>query len=163
MWNHAKKSMKHLKRPTSLISHWLPVEMVHNGPKLCKRKRVATRCKIFQEVSRYAIWKLTSWRFRKCGVFLFYNFLNPSYSCPKSGQISIFFFGKIAVSKKIDTATILRFRSNPPERSFKIGFRNFSREDLAWIFFLCAYFFFLTPHNFDDKLKISDSVDFEQP
>ena len=36
MWNHAKNSMKQLKQPTSLISHWFPVEMVHNGPKLCK-------------------------------------------------------------------------------------------------------------------------------
>ena len=31
------------------------------------------QCKIFQEVSEDAIWKLTSWRFRKCGSFLFYN------------------------------------------------------------------------------------------
>ena len=39
MWNHAKKSMKQLERPTSLISHWFPMEMVDNGPKLYKRKR----------------------------------------------------------------------------------------------------------------------------
>ena len=36
-WNHAKNSMKQLKRPTSLIYHWFSVEMVHNGQKLCKR------------------------------------------------------------------------------------------------------------------------------
>ncbi len=94
MWNHAKNSMKQLKRPTSLISYWLPVKIVQNGPKLCKRKRVASAYKFFQEVSRYAIWKLTSWRFRKCGGFLFYNFLNPSHCCPKSGQISRIFFAK---------------------------------------------------------------------
>ena len=47
-----------------------------------------------------------------------------------------------AVLKKTDTATILRFRSNPPERSFKIGFRNFSREDLAWFFFCARIYFF---------------------
>ena len=47
-----KKSMKQLKRPTSLISHWFPVEMVHNGPKLCKRKRFFLRLEHFSEVSR---------------------------------------------------------------------------------------------------------------
>ena len=54
MWNHAKNSMKHLKlkRPTALISHWFPVEMVHNGPKLCKRKRFFLRLEHFSEVSR---------------------------------------------------------------------------------------------------------------
>ena len=45
MWNHAKKSMKQLKRPTSLISQWLPVNIVQNGPKLCKRKRFILCCK----------------------------------------------------------------------------------------------------------------------
>ena len=33
------------------------------------------QCKNFQEVSEGAKWKLTSWRFRKCGSLLFYNFL----------------------------------------------------------------------------------------
>ena len=56
-----KKSMKQLKRPTSLIFHWFHVEMVHNGPKLRKRKR-------------NVIWKLTSRAFWKCGGFCCYNF-----------------------------------------------------------------------------------------
>ena len=99
MWNHAKNSMKQLKRPTSLISHCLPVNIVQNGPKLCKRKRVASACNFFLEVSSYAIWKLTSWRFQKCGCLIFYNSLNPSYSCPKSGQISIFFWQNCGVQK----------------------------------------------------------------
>ena len=43
--------MKQLKRPTSLISHWFPVEMVHNGPKLCKRKRFFLCCIKNSEVS----------------------------------------------------------------------------------------------------------------
>ena len=43
MWNHAKKSTKN--RPTSLTSHWTPVEMVHNGPRLCKHKCVFLCCK----------------------------------------------------------------------------------------------------------------------
>ena len=36
-----KNSMKQLKRPTSLISHWFPVEMVHIGPKLHMHFKVA--------------------------------------------------------------------------------------------------------------------------
>ena len=47
-----KKSMKQLKRPTLLISHWFPVEMVHNVPKLYKRKRFFLCCKFCSEVSR---------------------------------------------------------------------------------------------------------------
>ena len=37
---------------------------------------------------RYAIGKLTSRAFRKCGGFCCYNFFNPSYGCSKLGQIS---------------------------------------------------------------------------
>ena len=55
MWNHAKNSMKQLKRPTSLISHWFPVEMVHNGLKLCKRFFLCY--KHFSEVSRVGLMK----------------------------------------------------------------------------------------------------------
>ena len=44
------------------------------------------QCKNFQEVSEGAIWKLTYWRFRKCGSFLFYNFLNQTYGCSKSTE-----------------------------------------------------------------------------
>ena len=47
------------------------------------------QCKNFQEVSEGAIWKLTSWRFRKCGSFLFYNFLNQTYGCSKSTESEI--------------------------------------------------------------------------
>ena len=45
------------------------------------------------------------------------------------------------------------YLSNPPERSFKIQFWNFSQEDLSRQIFLSAYQFLLTTHNFDDKLK----------
>ena len=47
------------------------------------------QCKNFQEVSVGAIWKLTYWRFRKCGSFLFYNFLNQTYGCSKSTESEI--------------------------------------------------------------------------
>ena len=117
------QTMKQLKRPTSLISHWFLVEMVHNEPKLCKRKRFFLCCENFtfspsghgkwakryffaflpitpmqkfsRGTSRYAIWKLTPCRFRKCGGFLFYIFLNLSYCYPKSGQISRIYFAKL--------------------------------------------------------------------
>ena len=51
--------MKQLKRPTSLISHWLPVEMVHNGPKLCKRKLFFPVAIFFK---RYPDMPYESWR-----------------------------------------------------------------------------------------------------
>ena len=44
--------MKQLKQPNSQISNRFPVEMVHNGPKLCKRKRLFLRLENFSEVSR---------------------------------------------------------------------------------------------------------------
>ena len=34
-----KNEMKQLKQPTSPISHRFSMEVVQNGPKLCKRKR----------------------------------------------------------------------------------------------------------------------------
>ena len=42
---NAKWSPKQLKHSISVISHWFSVERVRKGPKLCKRKRVASRCK----------------------------------------------------------------------------------------------------------------------
>ena len=42
---------------------------------------------IFLMYPGYAIGKLTSRAFRKCGGFCCYNFLNPSYSRSKLGQI----------------------------------------------------------------------------
>ena len=53
-----------------------------------------------------------------------------------------FFFGKLASSKKIDTHSKKKFNTNPPERSFKIWFKNFSQEDLSWKFFWARIYFF---------------------
>ena len=63
--------MKQFKWPTSLISHWFPVEMVHNGPKLCKRRRHFLCCKTFSEVSIH------------CQNFMTHpdRFLNSSWHC----------------------------------------------------------------------------------
>ena len=71
MWNQTKKSLKQLKRPNSLISHWFPVEMVHNGPKLCKRKRFFLRLEHFSEVSRVHHLKADVQGFLKMWWFLF--------------------------------------------------------------------------------------------
>ena len=116
MWNHAKNSMKQLKRP--LISHWFPVEMVHIGPKLCKRKLFFSVAKFFKRYPAYAIWKLTSCRFWKSDGSLCYHFLNRSYCWSKSGQIWRFFW-KVAASKKIDTRSKIFLKTIPLERSFK--------------------------------------------
>ena len=40
MWNQTKNSMKQLKQLISLASHWFSVEIIQNGPDLCKRKRI---------------------------------------------------------------------------------------------------------------------------
>ena len=59
------------------------------------------QCKNFQEVSQGAKWKLTSWRFRKCGSFCCYKFLNRSYGCSKSTESEILaMLAKIRVVKK---------------------------------------------------------------
>ena len=101
--------MKQLKRPTSLISHWFPVEMVHNGPKLCKRKRCFLCCKNFQEVSRYALWKLTSCRFRKCDGFYAIIFITLFLNC----IIIVFFsFTVINLLSYFSVSGILYFNSS---------------------------------------------------
>ena len=54
--------------------------------------RILANCsnaKIFKRYPGYAIGKLMSWRFRKCGSFLFYHFLNRSYGCSKSTESEI--------------------------------------------------------------------------
>ena len=97
--NHAQNSMKQLKRPTSLISHWFSVEMVQNGPKLCKR---ANACFSIETTiwgaqgAGYTIWKLMSCWFRKCNGFPCFDIL--SYG------LCLFKFGS---NLKKDTASIL--------------------------------------------------------
>ena len=44
-----KNSMKQLKWPTALISHWFSVVMVQNGPKLYKRDFLYKKTEIFRE------------------------------------------------------------------------------------------------------------------
>merc|ERR1712020_225623 len=101
-------------------------------------------------------------KFQKCGCLLFYNFLNPSYCCPKSGQISRILLAKLRCHKK---KTRLHFfvsrlhmnRTWVSHGTFEVLFMAEVKTKN------CSRVSFLTPHNFEDKLKISDSVDFEQP
>ena len=80
--------MKQFKWPTSLISHWFPVEMVHNGPKLSKRRRPFLCCKTFSEVSIHR-WKVVR-------IFMTHpdRFLNTSWHCvlPWSIACSLLWF-----------------------------------------------------------------------
>ena len=99
MWNHAKNSMKQLKRPTSLISYWLPVKIVQNGPKLCKRKRVASRC-VFLRGIQICYMKADVQAIPKMWWFFILQFFKPKLLLPKVGSNLKIFFCKIVVSQK---------------------------------------------------------------
>ena len=80
----------------------------------------------------------------------------------KVGSNIAIFIGKVASSKKIDT--------HSKKNSIQIHLREVSKFDLKTSLrriclenFFERIFIFLDDANFDDKLKISDSVDFEQP
>ena len=45
----------------------------------------------------------------------------------KVGLNMKFYFGKLASFKKIDSRSKKNFKTNPSERSFKIGSKNFSK------------------------------------
>ena len=83
-----------------LIDFLWKLEMVHNGPNLCKRKRFFLCFKKISELSRVCHMKADVLPVPKiCGCFLCYNFLNGIYCCPKSGQISRFFLQSGGVKK----------------------------------------------------------------
>ena len=163
MWNHAKNSMKQLKRPTSLISYWLPVKIVQNGPKLCKRKTRRVRLQFFLRGIQICHMKADVLALPKMWWFLILHFFKPKLLLPKVGSNLKNYFGKIAVSKK---KTRLQFSISSLHMNITcVSHGNFQILLISEVKTQnCSrVFFFLTPHNFDDKLKISDSVDFEQP
>ena len=86
--NSCKNSMKQLKRPTSLISHWFLWEWSIMNQNYANANGFFSYWKMFLRYPGYAIWKLTSRAFWKCGGFCCNNFLNPSYGWTKLGQIS---------------------------------------------------------------------------
>ena len=78
---------------TSLISPWLPVKIVQNGPKLCKRKHVFLCWILLWGIQGIP---LESWRPADSEIVMFFmlSFLNRSYYCSKLGQISRICFAK---------------------------------------------------------------------
>ena len=70
LWNLTKNSLKQLKRPISVISHWFSVKMVQKGPKLCKRKLLFLGLEIFSEVFRVCHRKADVQGFLKMWSFL---------------------------------------------------------------------------------------------
>ena len=73
------------KRPTSLISHWFPVEMVHIGPKLFKRKGFFLCCKNMSEVSRVCHMKADVRPILKMWCFFLLSF-KPEFLLLKVGS-----------------------------------------------------------------------------
>ena len=96
-----KKSMKQLERPTSLISHWFPMEMVHVGPKLCKRKRFFLCCKFFSEVSRVCHMKADALPFPNMWWFFMLSSFKPELLLPKVGSNLKICLAKWCCQKKI--------------------------------------------------------------
>ena len=100
--------------------------------------------------------------FRKCGTFRYLKVFNQSYWLSKSGQIWRKKFSEWRRHKK---KTRLQYCTEGRHMN-RIGFSH-GKFDVLFISGLkTAYWsrvFFLTPTIFEDKLKISDSVDFDQP
>ena len=77
--------MEQLKQPTSLISHWFPVEMDHNRPKLCKFKCFFLRLEFFWGIQGMPTESWRPWLSENLMVFYAMIFLNWSYGCSKLG------------------------------------------------------------------------------
>ena len=92
--------------------------------------------------------------------FLCYHLLNRSYCCSKSGQIWRFSLESGVVKQKYALKNFLK--TDPLEKSFKIGFWNF-QENLFWEKNLSEYlFFWMTPLSkkilrFDPTLSSNNS------
>ena len=143
------------KAHSALISHWFPVEMVHNGPKLCKRKS-------FFLCWGYPDMPYESWRPANSeNVVVLYAifFLNPSYCCPKAGQISRIFFAKLRCHKKYIWLQYY-VSGQIVESAWTHTYWIWDHADSTILpeSQCCSPMYY-----FEDKLKISDSVDFEEP
>ena len=110
------------------------------------------------------MWKLTSGRIGKCDGFLCYDVLNPSYGWSKSTESEI-----LSLSSKIVGVKKKRHGHNFQNWGLKRIAAVVNRVDYSCYSFrttilkIVAVSFFWTPTIFEDKLKISDSVDFDQP
>ena len=82
-WEHNLRNELCARRQSSIVSDWRPLENYFECCiKNCK-KRITWDFDIETHIQGTTMWKLTSWRFRKCGGFWAYEFLNGSYCCSK--------------------------------------------------------------------------------
>ena len=64
-------------------------------------------------------------------LILIYFEKNGTFGTQWQSLINSLFGGKIGVVQKMNMCAFKKnFKTNPPERSFKIGFKNFLQEDL---------------------------------
>ena len=90
MWNHTKNSMKELKQPASVFLFYNRRSVTNRSSLLKMRQTRETKMWITQNFEQVwpikgrAMWKLTSWRFRKCGTFWVLKVLNKSYWLSKT-------------------------------------------------------------------------------
>ena len=135
MWNHAKKSMKEVKRPNSLF---LQGEVSSAVLKTWKTRETKTRItqnfQILYHIQGTTIGKLTSWGFQKCGSFCPGEFLKWSYCLSKSSNFSIFLKSKMRCQKK-DTYYTLTANNfalkTPPGKNYHI-FGNLRTSVFQW-------------------------------
>ena len=101
MWNHAKKSMKEVKRPNSLFLQGEVSSAVLKTWKTGETKTWITQnFQILYHIQGTTIEKLTSWGFRKCGSFCPGEFLKRSYWLSKYSHFPFFLKAKCGVQKK---------------------------------------------------------------
>ena len=78
------------RRQSSIVSDWRPLEFFfERDTEKCKKRlffgflQITWDFDIETHIQGTTMWKLTSWRFRKCDGFWAYEFLNGSYRCSK--------------------------------------------------------------------------------
>ena len=101
--NNVKSYKKNHRNSSNIQFQWFPIDSLWKWSKRDQNYGNAnafSRIGKFLRYSGYAIGKLTSRAFRKCGGLVCYNFLTPSYCCPKSGQISRIILAKLRCQKK---------------------------------------------------------------
>jgi len=100
MWNHAKRSMKKLKRPNSLLQGEVSSAVLKTWKTRETKTRITQNFQILYHIQDRAMWKLTSRGFRKCGSFCAGEFLKGTYWLSKLGHFSFFFDSKMRCPKK---------------------------------------------------------------
>ena len=112
--NNVKSYKKNHRNSSNIQFQWFPIDSLWKWSKRDQNYPNANAFfsdwKISLRYSGYAIGKLTSRAFWKCGGFGCYNFFKPELWLVKVGSNFKKKNCQIAASKKKDTATIFRFR-----------------------------------------------------